>query len=54
MLQPAMTVHVVMLSACSDLIGSLAIQTVPVVYLNQTRLDGPLNEWVLLNHLVGD
>ncbi len=52
MAQPRVTVHAVMLSSCPSLVDALHLNTVPIVFINQTRLDGPLNEWVLLHHVL--
>jgi len=43
------TLHVIMLAGCPHLIHQLAIETVPIVYVGTTRLEGPINQWVLLN-----
>ncbi|MDA8205046.1 MAG: hypothetical protein M0Z36_03185 [Thermaerobacter sp.] len=52
MANPAVTAHALMLSACPFLIDALDIQTVPVVYINQARVDGALNEWFLMHHVL--
>ncbi len=42
---------VIMLDAKPELTGALNIHSVPVVFVQQTRYDGPINEWVLAEHI---
>lgn len=40
-----------MLDDVPQLTGTLNIQSVPVTYVGPTRIDGPINEWVLAQRL---
>lgn len=42
---------VVMVEQEPDLSDKLNLQTVPVTFLGQSRLDGPQNEWILAQRL---
>lgn len=46
-----MTVHAVMLDQTPALVQTLAIATAPILWVNDLRLDGPVNEWVLIARL---
>ncbi|AEJ38929.1 hypothetical protein TPY_0734 [Sulfobacillus acidophilus TPY] len=48
---PDVTVHTVMLDEVPELTGTLEIQTVPVMFFNHVRTDGPLNEWMMAARL---
>lgn len=41
--------HAVMLDQVPTLTGRLAIQTVPVMFFNSRRVDGPMDEWMLVS-----
>ena len=49
---PTVTTHAVMLDQIPALTGKLGIHSVPVVFLNNQRVDGPINEWVLISRTV--
>ncbi len=42
----------VMLDSLPTLTGLLDIRTVPVVFIEHQRRDGPVTEWTLLNALI--
>jgi hypothetical protein len=48
---PTVMAVVIMLDAKPELTGALNIHSVPVVFVQQTRYDGPINEWVLAEHI---
>lgn len=44
---PFIEVYVVMLDAVPELTGRLDMQTVPIIFIEQRRIDGDQNEWIL-------
>lgn len=44
---PFIAVYVVMLDAVPELTGRLDMQTVPIIFIEQRRIDGDQNEWIL-------
>lgn len=46
-MNPLVTVTAIMLDAAPELIPQLGLQTVPVVFWNASRRDGPLLEWAM-------
>ena len=47
LISPHITSTAVMLDAIPTLTGVLALKTVPVIFIEGRRVDGPINEWVL-------
>ncbi|MCY0878879.1 MAG: hypothetical protein OWU84_08065 [Firmicutes bacterium] len=50
-MHPGLLSIAVMLDSRPTLSGALNLSTVPVVFVNQRRHDGPITEWSLLHWL---
>jgi hypothetical protein len=48
---PAFVCHAIMLDQAPEVIWPLQIQSLPVLFLNQRQVSGPVNEWIIASYL---